>query len=191
MPLSPAAPRTAIHVRRIECQGFQREDGLWDIEGHMTDVKTHSHHRRDGGEPRAPGEPIHEMRLRLTIDLDLVIRACEAVTEQGPYRGCGDITPNFAALAGVKIGPGWRRKTLELLGGTRGCTHLVELLGPLATTAYQATGRARAERDLLVPSDRKPYQIDSCHIYDSAGPAVLQRWPAWHTGPARNEPPGS
>jgi hypothetical protein len=182
MPLSTPAPRTAIHIRRIECQGFQREDGLWDIEAHMTDVKTHAHSRRDGGIARAAGEPVHDMWLRVTIDLDFVIHDCEAVTAQGPYRTCGAITPNFKALIGVKIGPGWRRKTLELLGGTRGCTHLVELLGPLATTAYQSTGRARAERDKLAPSGKKPYQIDSCHIYNSDGPAVLERWPQWYTG---------
>jgi hypothetical protein len=183
MPLSTAAPRNAIHIRRVECQGFQREDGLWDIEGHMTDVKTHVHHRRDGGHLRAAGEPIHDMWMRLTIDLDFVIHGCEAVTEAAPYRGCGDITPDFKALIGLKIGPGWRRRTMEVLGGTRGCTHLVELLGPMATTAYQATGRARAERDKLRPSTKKPYQIDSCHIYDSNGPAVLERWPDWYTGP--------
>lgn len=182
MPLSPAAARTAIHVRHIECQGFERADGLWDIEAHLTDVKTHAHQRRDGGDARAPGEPIHEMRMRLTIDLDLLIHACEAVTEQGPYRACGEITPNFKALAGVKIGPGWRRRVAELLGGVNGCTHLVELLGPMATTAYQATGRARARRDNLQPSDKRPYQIDSCHIYRVDGPAVRERWPRWATG---------
>jgi hypothetical protein len=111
MPLSEPAPRTAIHVRRVECQGFQREDGLWDIEGYMTDVKTHVHQRRDGGVPRAPGEPIHQMRVRLTIDLDFLIHDCEAVTESAPYAGCGDIAPAFKALVGLKIGPGWRRRT--------------------------------------------------------------------------------
>jgi len=184
MPLTPPAPRSPIHTRRIECQAFARDDGLWDIEAYMTDVKSHSHQRRDGGRMREAGEPIHQMRLRLTIDLDFVIHDCEAVTEAGPYPGCGQIAPNFKALVGVKIGPGWRRRTLELLGGTRGCTHLVELLAPMATTAYQATGRARAERDRHQPSHKKPYQIDSCHIYPSEGPAVLERWPDWYTGPA-------
>ena len=118
MPLSEPAPRTAIHVRHVECHGFEREDGLWDIEGLMVDAKTHAHQRRDGGEARAPGDPIHQMRIRLTIDLDFLIHECEAVTEASPYSGCGDIAPAFKALAGLKIGPGWRRRTLEVLGGT-------------------------------------------------------------------------
>jgi hypothetical protein len=30
MPLTPAASRTPIHHRRIDCRGYRREDGLWD-----------------------------------------------------------------------------------------------------------------------------------------------------------------
>jgi hypothetical protein len=183
MPLPPPVARTAIHHRDIQCRAWQRDDGLWDIEGHLVDTKTHEHARHDGGAPRRPGEPVHDMWLRLTIDLDFVIHDAQAVTEQGPYPICGDIAPNFARLKGVRIGPGWRRKTLELLGGTKGCTHLVELLGPLATTAYQATGRARAARERLHPSGRKPYQIGACHVYTPDGPAVRERWPQWYTGP--------
>ncbi len=26
---------------------------------------------------------------------------------------------------------------------------------------------------------RKPYQINSCHIYDEAGPEVKRRWPQY------------
>ena len=39
MPLSPPAPREVLHDRRIECAGYHREDGLWDIEGHIVDTK--------------------------------------------------------------------------------------------------------------------------------------------------------
>ncbi|MHB1409200.1 MAG: DUF2889 domain-containing protein, partial [Acidovorax defluvii] len=29
MPLSPPAPRTARHQRRVNYQGYERDDGLW------------------------------------------------------------------------------------------------------------------------------------------------------------------
>ena len=41
MPLSTSAPRQLMHNRAIECRGYQREDGLWDIEGHLVDTKTY------------------------------------------------------------------------------------------------------------------------------------------------------
>ncbi len=85
MPLSSPAPRKLIHTRAIQCTGYQREDGLWDIEARLTDTKTVPHSRRDGGRERQPGEPVHDMWIRLTIDLDMKIHAVEAITDDGPY----------------------------------------------------------------------------------------------------------
>jgi hypothetical protein len=69
-----------------------------------------------------------------------------------------------------------------LLGGVQGCTHLVELLGPLATTAFQTIYPVRAKRDSAV-AGHKPALIDTCHAYRSDGPLVEQRWPEHYTGP--------
>jgi len=182
MPLPQPAARNLIHNRAIECRGYERADGLWDIEGHLVDTKTYQHSRRNGGRERAPGEPVHNMWLRLTIDLDMQIHDAQAATDGSPYEFCGAIVPNFKRLIGVTIGPGWRRKTLELLGGTNGCTHLVELLGPLGTTAFQSTGRARDQRNATRPHPKKPYQINTCHVYKDDSPAVLERWPQYYTG---------
>jgi len=72
---------------------------------------------------------------------------------------------------------------LEQIGGVKGCTHLVELLGPLATTAFQATNRARENRRAANPqSSKRPFQINTCHIYNEDGAWVKERWPEWYTG---------
>ena len=183
MPLSNPLPRKLMHTRSIECKGYEREDGLWDIEAHLTDVKTMAHSRHHGGRERQPGEPVHDMWLRLTIDLDMTVRGVEAKTDEGPYLNCGGIAPNFNHLTGLTIGPGWRKQVTERVGGVRGCTHLVELLGPLATTAFQATNRARQARVEGKPLTKKPYQLNSCHVYKDDSPAVLERWPQFYTGP--------
>lgn len=186
MPLTAAAPRKPIHTRAIEVKGYEREDGLWDIEAELKDTKAHAHSRRHGGRDRQPGEPVHHMWLRVTIDLDMLIHDVEAVTDSGPYPFCGDITPNFKRLTGLKIGRGWRREINARLGGVNGCTHLVELLGPLGTTAFQATGRAREARGKTQPATTtKPYQIGSCHAYREDSPAVLERWPEFYKGNER------
>lgn len=182
MPLPDPAPRTLKHTRVIECKGYERNDGLWDIEGHLVDTKTYAHTGRDGGRGRQPGDPVHNMWLRLTIDLDLKIHDVEAVTDSGPYAICGNVTPNFKLLAGLTIGPGWRKEIATRVGGVQGCTHLVELLGPLGTTAFQATGRAREAHNAGKPPTKKPYQINSCHVYKDDSDAVLERWPRFYTG---------
>ncbi len=66
MSLSPAFPRDPVHQRRIECRGYRRDDGLWDVEGHLTDAKSYPFANSFRGEI-APGEPIHDMWLRVTL----------------------------------------------------------------------------------------------------------------------------
>ncbi len=181
MPLSAPAEREPIHRRVVECRGYRRKDGLWDIEGHITDTKAYSFSNQFRGEIRA-GEALHEMWIRLTIDDDRVVHGVEAVTDHGPFRACPDITPNFQALKGLTIGPGWTKAVRQRLGGVHGCTHLVELLGPVATTAYQTLVAKRAEQQAKTP-DKRPWIIDSCHAWASDGEAVRQRWPQFYTGP--------
>jgi hypothetical protein len=189
MPLSSPAPREPIHTRRIECRGYRRGDGLWDVEGHMTDVKSYAFVNPEQVKVKA-GEPVHDMWLRLTLDDSLTIQAVEAVTDSSPFRICPDITPNFQRLVGLRLNAGYRRRAGELVGGAQGCTHLVELLGPMATTAFQTIApilhRERAERDKAAgktgTSGERPSLLDTCHAFASDGPVVKRRWPAFYTG---------
>jgi hypothetical protein len=183
MPLSDPAPREPSHTRHIECRGFKRVDGLWDIEGHMTDVKSYAFKNNWRGEI-APGTPLHEMWIRITVDHTLTIQAIEAVTDYAPFRLCPDITPNFQRLQGLRIGPGFTSRVRELVGGIEGCTHLVELMGPIATTAFQTMSgsRDRKERDPSKPR-RRPPMIDTCHAFASDGEVVRDGYPEFYTGP--------
>ncbi len=197
MPLSPPVGRQHLHTRRVSCQGFYRDDGLWDIEGRITDTKTYEHGNEWRGTLK-PGDFVHDMSIRLTLDHRFIIVDVEAVTDKSPYRICGDVTPDFKKLIGLRIGPGFNRAVRERLGGVHGCTHLVELLGPIATTAFQTAGSRKANelqaayrtrigkppkpRDPSVPP-RKPHVIDTCHAWASEG-EVVKRWaPQFYTGP--------
>jgi hypothetical protein len=73
------------------------------------------------------------------------------------------------------------QKTRELLGGTRGCTHLLELLGPIATTAFQTVHPLRKKERR--PGERKrPGLLDSCHAWASDSPVIARRYPEFYTG---------
>ena len=182
MPLSDPAPREALHRRTIECHGYRREDGLWDIEAEITDVKTYAFENSHRGTLR-PGDPIHHMWLRLTIDDDFVIRRAEAATDASPFAICPAITPAFAKLEGIRIGAGWSRAIRERLGGIKGCTHLVELLRPLGTVAFQTIRARRREYEPGGTAGRKPSYIDQCHALDSRGDIVRETFPEWYSAP--------
>ncbi len=190
MALSDPSPRQHIHTRRVTCCGFRREDGLWDIEGHLTDVKTYSFHTVHRGDIE-PGDPVHEMRIRLTITDDFVVKGIEAVIEKSPFHICGGIVGAFQQMIGLTIGAGWNRAIKERLAGIKGCTHLTELLGPIATTAFQTiypvlvrerAAAAEAKSRKEPTSTERPVLLDVCHVFDSSGTFVREHWPDHYTG---------
>lgn len=189
MPLSDAtAARTHIHTRDVQCTGYRRDDGLWDIEGHLTDIKSYTFHSINRGDIN-PGTPIHNLWLRITVDDHFKVHAIEAVTDDGPFHICGDITPAFQCMVGQVIGAGWTRYIKENLGSIKGCTHLAELLGPVATTAFQTIFpilfRERAERARTHPGEapvERPALLDTCHVFNCNGPFVREHWPEYYTG---------
>ena len=153
--LSPAVPREAVHKRQINCNGFVRADGLYDIEAELTDHKTYDFPSDFRGTV-TPDLAVHHMVLRITINRDRVIQHAEAITITGPYAICPTANAVFDNLVGLQIGPGWRRKVQTAIGGRHGCTHITELLGPVATIAYQTLygEEARQKRQSGTLSDQ-------------------------------------
>jgi hypothetical protein len=180
MPLTPPVPgRRHLHTRQLTMQGFQRPDGLFDIEGQLTDTKPYAFDNFDRGRVEA-GEPLHGMWIRLTVDEDMVIRACEAVSDFTPYAICPAVTANFRRLEGVTIGPGFARAVKERLGGVEGCTHLREMLAQMATVAFQTLQPVRRRtREAEADDPSRPAIIGTCHAYAPDSPVVQRQWPAF------------
>lgn len=74
------------------------------------------------------------------------------------------------------------------LGGVRGCTHLVELLGPLATTAFQTVYPWRAKHAPEVEIERPPRHLHSCHALARDGDVVRREYPRWYPGAGAGSP---
>jgi hypothetical protein len=121
------------------------------------------------------------MWLRITIDTDMVIHEAVAVTDASPFLPCGDITPKFSALVGKKIGRGWTKELRSSIGGVNGCTHQWELLGRVATVAFQSVNRFRPRKPRK-PGDI-PFHFNTCHMYAPDSDETLRRWPDLYTGP--------
>ncbi|MET0543779.1 MAG: DUF2889 domain-containing protein [Variovorax sp.] len=178
---TPHPSRRLLHTREIVCQGYLRDDGLLDVESQMRDISP------DGSDlffkPLGPGEDLHRMRIVMTVDSDMVIRALQVRTEAAPTPYCAEGNAIYEVLVGQKIGPGFTKRVRSLVGGHKGCTHLTELIGPAATTAIQsffALGRERRNlRTLHAAGDPlpKPSLADTCQAYRSDGEALKAIWP--------------
>lgn len=175
MPLPPpACERHASHQRTITVRAYARSDGLWDIEGHLTDAWPHPVPCAGGMLPA--GEAMHSMWLRFTVDQSATIVSAQAATDAGPYgAACGTIAPDYSRLAGVRVGRGYRDAIRKLFGRTAGCTHMNELAGVMGSAVLQAMWEVLTSR-----ADEKPFSIDGCHALKASGPQVKQYFARWY-----------
>ncbi len=179
----PPVTRRPLHRRALDVQVFARDDGLFDVEASLTDTKTHDVPL--AGVPRKAGEPIHEMRLHLTVDTALTITAATSETLWMPYPGACNVHGDaYARLIGLNLLKGFRQAVQERLAGTRGCTHLTELCQVLPTAVIQAMAGSVIDTREGDSDGNPPFQLDRCHALRRDGETVAKFYPRWHLTPA-------
>lgn len=173
--------REELHWRRIDMRGFRRSDGLFEVEGRMTDRKTQDLDLGSSGGRRVTAhDPIHDMGVRIVFDTTLVVHEISTFSEAYPYVQCPEGGRALQAMKGVAMTAGWGKQVRERLGGARSCTHLRELLMPLATVAYQSLGPLNRDNALQQDATGKPLKINSCYAYGEQGALVQRLWPQYH-----------
>jgi hypothetical protein len=183
MSLPAPAPREHLHSRAYRFEGYRRADGLWDIEGRITDIKSYGFDNAHRGRIEA-GEPIHDMRIRLTLDDEFRVADIWVSSDAGPFAACPDIVDGYKAMIGERIKPGWHQRIKDLLGGAKGCTHISEMLGAMGTVAFQTIYPSKVKMGASDPtqSQKKPAHLDSCHALRLDGEAVRRFWPQFYSG---------
>jgi len=99
--LSTPKARSLLHTREVTFQGFEREDGLWDIEGHLRDYKIKPF--VTGTKTWQPGEAFHDMWVRLTLNTELVIEDIEVAMDGHPHPECPNVIPTMDGLIGERL----------------------------------------------------------------------------------------
>jgi hypothetical protein len=183
------ARRRPMHKRSIECNGYLRDDGLWEVEARLIDTKPFT---QAAGRYRAelrPGDPVHDIGLRLAIDDSMTIREAEATMQATPYPTCIEVQPILQRLVGERIGKGWSELVRRKIGRLENCTHLAELLGPAVTTLFQTMSHGkdpegRGSLDNQRGTGERPFFIGGCHSWRTDGPIVADMFPQFATKPA-------
>ncbi|GAA4353561.1 DUF2889 domain-containing protein [Variovorax defluvii] len=183
VPADAAVTREELHFRRIDMRGFRRGDGLFEVEGRLTDQKTHDFEHPAPGRRVPAGEFVHDMGVRLVFDADMVVRDVQTFTNRFPYPACPGGAHALQSINGLRMADGWSREVRARLRGAAACTHLMEILMPMATAAFQALGPLRMTQPERCDAQGRPLQIDSCYAYAADGEIVLQRWPRFHKAP--------
>ncbi|MBK8158562.1 MAG: DUF2889 domain-containing protein [Rhodospirillaceae bacterium] len=193
--------REALHTRRYDFRGYLRADGLFDIEGRMVDTKDYAFPNDWRGEVK-PGEPVHDMLIRLTLDDHFTVKDIAVVTAASPFSVCDAITPAFNILKGATIAKGWSRTLRSSFAGAHGCTHHVEMLRAMGTVAFQTIygWREKVKRESglsksegppaeAIPGKR-PAFLDTCHALASDSEVVRTHWPQFYEPTTGEKKPG-
>jgi hypothetical protein len=172
--------RDELHFRRIDMRGFRRSDGLFEIEGRVTDRKPHDLLLASGGRQVPANEPIHDIGVRLVFDAELLVHGVETFTEAAPYARCPEGGRALQSLKGLRMTSGWSQEVRRRLGGAQSCTHLMELLVPMATAAFQSLSAVTKGRPEKLDATGRPRKIDSCYAYGAQREIVRVRWPEYY-----------
>jgi hypothetical protein len=172
--------RTELHHRQIDLRFFERPDGLFEVEGRLLDRKTHPFRRVLHDRDTPAGTPLHDILVRLVIDESLQVQDASAIFSASPFGICHGAANTLAPLIGLRIGAGWNKRVRELLGGAASCTHIMEILGPMATTVFQGLAPRRLGSMTQTGSDALKSKIDSCYAYGKDREVVARLWPKQH-----------
>jgi hypothetical protein len=173
--------REEVHHRQIDLRFYRRTDGLYEVEGWLVDRKRHPFRRQLADEDTPAGAPLHDIRVRLVIDESLVVHDATATMTVTPFDICTGAEQTLSPLKGLRIGKGWNQQVRDLLAGAACCTHIRELLGPMATTAYQGLAPLRiAQLNAPENAAQRKARVDSCYAYAAHREVVARLWPELH-----------
>ncbi len=184
MSLSTPVKRKPMQRRSIQCEGFFREDGLWDVEAKLLDSRPYQYVDFRGGIKPA-NEPIHQMMVRLTVNDEMTIVAAEAEMLDVPHKTCHYPATVIGNMVGAKIGAGWKETVRKRLPTGEACTHLSELLVTMATAVFQAMAFGKDPentdpREIALQSETLPFFLDKCHSWRRDLANVQEIFPKWY-----------
>jgi hypothetical protein len=146
-PAARSPMRQLVHGRQLVCRAYRRDDGRWDIEGRLADIKTRDV-RLAGSVQVAAGEPYRALSLAVTVDDALVVldaRIGADMKTEGPAAEVRAATA-CATLRGRCIDARSAAATAERFARAAECSHLAELLAAVIATARETITGPRAAR---------------------------------------------
>lgn len=159
--------RKALHHRSIEHRTWLHDDGALEIESRLLDTKAHD--TRVGFDRELPaGQALHDMRIRILLGSDGLIREIKLHMDRTPFDICGEVVRRFESLRGAGMGAGWNALLSRNFSGINGCRHLIDLLRGMGTVVFQSLPGEGWTRETVAGFR------DSCYAFRQGGPVMAR-----------------
>ncbi|HOJ51450.1 MAG TPA: DUF2889 domain-containing protein [Syntrophales bacterium] len=162
-----------VHSRTIEISTYAQDKDKVIVEGLLKDERFQETHVPTG--EKFPRGIMHHLGIRLLVNCSsMMIEEVDVKLFQVPRAFCLETADCLAPIKGMQISRGFSKRLKELVGGTKGCAHLVELLQAMAPAVFQGVAAYRSKK--LVKLDTKTLQmvynrlVNSCHVWREGGP---------------------
>jgi hypothetical protein len=165
-----------IHTREIRMTTFPHENSQVIVAGELIDTR-YIKIFDITGKVLEPGT-IHHIRLFCRIAPDpLRIIEAEADMPVIPMPDCRTTLDRVPLLAGLKIKSGFTRRVSDIMGGTRGCTHLATLTKAMAQEMVHGWLTQKRREPTTLPESiedikEKGFLVDSCRMWKKDGPKI-------------------
>jgi hypothetical protein len=125
-----------IHTRKIDIVIYEGSEDSIIVEGILKDDRPLDSYRLTG--ERIPPGTIHHMIIRIEVKgPQLIIEDIEVEMPTVPHEVCRETLDCLKPVKGLPIVSGFTRKIKTLVGGPKGCNHLLALLTAMAPAAVQ------------------------------------------------------
>ena len=164
-----------LHTRSIKVTTYDYEGQRIIVEGVLKDDRFQESYSFTG--EKFAGGTIHHMTIRLLVNCsNLTIEDIDVNLPFVPRKECRETINCLAPIKGMIITKGFTAKVKKLVGGKKGCTHLVELILAMAPAAIQGFASHQSRNPIVLDLDREKmfleFLINTCRVWREDGPLI-------------------
>ena len=173
--------RQKIHARKIDISIYEGDSDSIILEGILRDERLLDSYLISG--KMYPPGTLHHMIIRMEVRGPmLIIEDIEVEMPTIPHNVCAETIESLKPVKGLAIVSGFTSKVRKLVGGTKGCNHLLALLTAMAPAAVQGAWSAMVREPKPINSETyMPAAIErvrnTCRTWREDGPLVKE-WSA-------------